>query len=144
MITTAEAEPRLRAVLAAAGFDQARPDPRVAWRAFREFAAVPVAAAADDLLFQCGTHDFAGPRRFHWNLTRQFTHEEDGGYAGMEQLQLTILYEPTPDLAAVETNLWSLDCASVDEWFARVEALPEFHAAMSGQPVACEIFQDDV
>lgn len=144
MISTAETEPHLEAALADAGFDHAHPDPRLAWQAFRAFAAVPVSVAGDDFLFQCGTYDFSGERRFHWNLTRQFTHEEDGEYAGMEQLQLTILYEATPDLASIKTKLWSLDCASAEEWFARVEVLPEFQAVMGRQPVGCEVFQEDV
>jgi hypothetical protein len=134
----------LEAALSEAGFDHAHPDPRLAWRAFRAFASVPVSVANDDLLFQCGTYDFTGESRFHWNLTRQFTHEEDGEYSGMEQLQLTILYEATPDLASVTTNIWSLDCGSVQEWFARVEALPAFQSILDRTPVGCEVFQENV
>ena len=144
MLSTDEAKTHLEAALTAAGFDHATPDARAAWRAFRAFAAEPVAAATDGFLFQCGTYDFTGDPRFHWNLTRQFTREEEGEYAGMEQLQLTILYEAAPELAAIETNLWSFDCASTDEWFARVEALPEFRVAADRQPVGCEFFQEEV
>jgi hypothetical protein len=144
VISTEETEDGLRAALSAAGFNSASPEPLIAWQAFRAFAAVPVAAASDDFLFQCGVYDFTGVPRFHWNLTRQFTHDENGEYVGMEQLQLTILYEPSQELTAVETNLWSIDCASMDDWFAQVEALPEFRVVAGRRPVGCEIFQENV
>ncbi len=144
MISTAETEPHLEAALAEAGFDHTHPDPLVAWQAFRAFASVPVSVADDAFLFQCGTFSLTGEPRFEWNLTRQFTHEEDGEYAGMEQLQLTIRYAATPELEPVSTSLWSYDCASVAEWFARVEALPEFQSVIGRQPLDCEVTQEDV
>lgn len=126
MIATSEALSTFDAMLAEAGFDSDRPDPLLAWRVFKAFAGIPVDCAGDGLLFQCGTFDFTGESLFHFNFTRQFTHEEDGAYAGMEQLGCTVLYEPAGELAAFDMNLWSFDCGSVAEFFARVEAMPEF------------------
>ncbi|HEU4566040.1 MAG TPA: hypothetical protein VFS05_15375 [Gemmatimonadaceae bacterium] len=144
MISTIEAEPHLEAALSEAGFRHAAPDPRLAWRAFREFTAVPVAVADDAFVFQCGVYDFSGRELWHWNLTRQFTHEEDGEHAGMEQLQLTIFFEPDAELRTMAMSLWSANCGSVEEWFARVEALPAFAAAFGRAPVGCEVMQETV
>jgi hypothetical protein len=144
VISTAETEPHLEAALAAAGFHHDQPDPRLAWRAFRDFATVPVSVAHDDFLFECGVFTFEGRARFHWSLTRQFTHEEDGEYAGMEQLRVTLHYEPTDDLRELQTALWSQECASFAAWCARVEALPGFAAVLGRRPVGCEISQDEV
>ncbi|HEX8211939.1 MAG TPA: hypothetical protein VF584_17315 [Longimicrobium sp.] len=131
-------------MLDAAGFDRNRPDPSIAWRVFREFAAVPVSAADDTLLFQCGTYDFTGREQFHWNLTRQFSIEEDGEHAGMEQLQLTVLYEPASELRPLEVSLWSSDCGSLEEFFAEVEALPGFSAPGAHPPTGSELFYEQV
>ena len=144
MISTAETEPHLEAALADAGFRHDAPDPRRAWAAFRDFATVPVSVAEDAFLFQCGVHRFTGEERFHWNLTRQFTHAAGGEYEGTEQLSLTLLYEPVPELRERHAVLWSHDCASPAEWFARVEALPEFQAVLGLAPTGCELVQNEV
>lgn len=131
-------------MLDAAGFNENRPDPNLAWRVFREFAAVPVIAADDALLFQCGTYDFTGREQFHWNLTRQFSLEEEGEYAGMEQLQLTVLYEPAAELRPLEASVWSSDFESLEEFFAEVEALPEFSASLAHTLTGIELFHEPV
>lgn len=62
----------------------------------------------------------------------------------MEQLSLTLLYEPTADLRELRANRWSYESPSLADWFARVEALPEFKVVMGRQPVGCEVLQEDV
>lgn len=133
-------------MLAEAGFDRDRPDPRIALRVFRAFAEIPVDCADDALLFQAGTYSFTGPELFSLHLTRQFTHEEeDGEYAGMEQLHCIIYYDPTPELRALDRNLWSSDCASRADFFARVEAMPEFQIpAHRHTAVRAELDQENV
>ena len=143
MISTAETEPFLEAALADAGFRHDAPDARRAWAAFRDFATVPVSVAEDAFLFQCGVRSDTGEERFHWRLTRQFTHEAGSGDEGMEQLSLTLLYEPTPELRALQATLRSDDRASLAGWFARVEALPEFQAVLGLTPTGCELVQHE-
>jgi hypothetical protein len=143
-IAPADALAHLRNALASAGFREDAPDPDAAWRAFRAFAAVPVAVEDDALLFQCGVWSFTGRPMFHWNLTRQLTRGARGDDDAMEQLSLTILYEPTPGLQDLETSLWSYDFADVESWVAAVQALPEFAAAKAQTPAGCEIIQEDV
>lgn len=146
MIATSEALDTLEGMLAAAGFDSDRPDSRIALQVFQAFAEIPVACADDALLFQAGTYDFTGPELFSLYLTRQFTHEEeDGEYGGMEQLHCIIYYEPTPELRGLARNLWSSACASVADFFARVEGMPEFRIpAERHTPLRAELDQEDV
>lgn len=145
MIATSEAISTFDRMLAEAGFDSERPDPLRAWEVFKAFAAIPVECADDGLLFQCGTYTFSGREQFHFNFTRQFTHEEDGEYAGMEQLDCTIYYEPTPELRALQVNIWSYDSVSLAQFFARVEALPEFRLVTGAHtPVRAEVDQENV
>lgn len=143
-IRTADALAHLRGALAAAGFRADAPERDAAWRAFLAFATVQVDVADDALLFECGIYGFTGRDLVHWTLTRQFTHEVRGEYEGMEQLSLTLLYEPTEALREVETNLWSYDFAGLDEWRDAVQALPAFAAVAGQQPVGSEIEQSEV
>jgi hypothetical protein len=132
-------------LLAKAGFDIDHPVPLLAWRTFKEFAGMRFDCAGDSLLFQCGVFRFTGTELFHFDFTRQFTHEEDSEYAGMEQLHCTIYYTPTPDLRGLDTNLWSHDCSSLDDFFRRVEQLPEFNLPLrSHVPLRAELDQEDV
>lgn len=145
MIHTEEAEGHLRTALVAVGFRFDAPDLRLAWEAFRAFAAVPAAAADDAFLFQYGVHTFSGRERFHWDLTRQFSHEDDdGAYAGMEQVHLTIYYAPDDALRALRGSLWSYDFADRERWCAGVEGCPGFAAGEGLEATGCEVWQSDV
>lgn len=146
MIASTEALRTLDRMLADAGFDRERPDPRVVLRVFREFAQVPVACAEDLFLFQTGTYDFTGPELFAVDFTRQFSHEnEDGEYAGMEQLHCVIYYEPTDELRALTRNLWSSACDSVADFFARIVEMPEYRVPVERYtPLRAETDQEDV
>jgi len=144
-VDTSKALDQFDRMLTRAGFDTDRPDPLVAWRVFKESATIPFDCADDNLLFQCGVYKFTGQELFHFDFTRQFTHEEEGEYAGMEQLHCTTYYEPTTELRRIETNLWSQNCASLDDFFQRVERLAEFQLPLRAySPLRAEIDQEDV
>jgi len=145
MIPASEAEPYFRRMLASAGFSDEKPDLLLAWRTFKAFSSVPVDCAEDALLFQCGVYDFTGRELFHFGFVRQFTFEEEGEYDHMEQLDCTLLFEPDLELRQMETNLWSSDFNSAEEFFARVESLAEFQAVLHGHvPTGVELFQSEV
>lgn len=144
MISTAETEPHLEAALSEAGFRHERPDARLAWRAFREFAGVPVSVAGDALVFECGPETAAGDARFRWTLARDFTHDEADDEPGTERLTLTLFFAADAALHATATRLSSAECASPDEWFARVASLPGFGAVMDRPALGCEVTQADV
>ena len=130
MISPEEALTRLEGLLADAGYKADAPDPAVAWRVFKQFAELEVECSDDAILWQCGVYDFTGQEEFHWDMTRQFTFEEDGEYDHMEQLNFTILFEPNPELRGFETNAWSFDSPDLQAFFRRVEQLPEFRVPL--------------
>lgn len=145
MIQSSETEAYFSRMLAQAGFSEQKPDPLLAWQTFQAFSAVPVDCAGDDLLFQCGVYGFTGRELFHFGFVRQFTfEEEDGEYGGMEQLDCAVLFEPDPELRTLETSLWSSEFDSAEEFFAAVEALPEFQALRGRTPVGLELVHDEV
>lgn len=144
MMLPSEVEAQFRAMLSEAGFDEVQPDPLLAWRAFRRFAATPVECTDDALLFQCGVYDFTGRDLFHFDLVRQFSFNEDGEFDHMEQFHCTFFYEPIPELRGFETNLWTCDCAGTDDFFGRVEALPEFQAPQGRVAIRAEIYREQV
>ena len=145
MIATSEALHTLDGMLTEAGFDSDRPDPLLALRVFQAFAEIPVDCADDALLFQVGTYSLTGPELFSLDLTRQFSHEEEGEYAGMEQLHCTLYYKPAPELRSLQADLWSYDCASLSDFFTRVAGMPEFRIPVeSHTPLRAEIDQENV
>lgn len=145
MLPYDQALARLAAMLDERGFDAEQPDVALAVRTFREFAAEPVAAADDAILFQTGVYNFSGEPTFQLDFTRQFEFEVDGEYEGMQQLHMLFHFAPTPALAALVTSAWSSDSPSLDEFFARVEAMPEFRTPVTQcRPLRFELFQEDV
>ena len=146
MISVNEALPHLETSLRQEGFDAARPDVAVAWRAFRAFGAVPVEVAEDAFLFECGVYDDRdGAPRFMWSLKRQFTHESDGEYSTMEHLHLTFYFPVQDGDGERDAIVWSHDHSSLAEFWAHLEALPHFREGLTrGAPVGSEVFQEEV
>jgi hypothetical protein len=131
-----------RKMLADAGFNESSPDPAVAWQAFKHFCEIPVNCAGDGVLFQTGTYAFSGEPSFQLDFTRQFSFEEDGEYAGMEQLHCTFHFR---DVADLETNVWSSTFGSLADFFAEVEALAEFQLPIAkARPFKVVITQEEV
>ena len=131
MISIVETEPHLEAALSEARFRHDAPDSRLAWQAFREFTRVRVSVASDRLLFRCGGAPFA------LTLGRRFEDPDED----TELLTHTLRYAPDDALQGLDAELWS-DGLSAAEWFARVEALPGFQAAMARTPVSSDVSQD--
>ena len=76
---------------------------------------------------------------------RQFIFEDEGEYEGMEQLALTLYFEPTEELKNLETSLWTYDCNSTDEFFQRVEGMDSFTIPIERYiPLRCEVYQGKV
>ena len=131
MISIVETEPHLEAALSDAGFRHERPDPRLAWQGFRDFTRVRVSVASDRLLFRCGGAPFAV------TFGRRFEDPDED----TELLTHTLRYAPDPALQGLDAEVWS-DGPSAAEWFARVEALPGFQAAMARTPTSSDVSQD--
>jgi hypothetical protein len=127
------------------GLSEQQTDALLAWRLFKEFARVPVECWDDALLFQCGVYDFTGRDLFHFGFVRQFTFQQDGEYDHMEQLDCSLLFEPDAELQHLKKEMWSYDFGSAEDFFAAVEALPEFDVALQARnPLRMEIFHNEV
>lgn len=131
MISIVETEPHLEAALSEARFRHATPDARLAWQAFREFTRVRVSVASDRLVFRCGGAPF----------TATFGRRFDDPDEGSELLTHVLRYAPDDALVGLDAELWS-DGMTAAEWFARVEALPGFQAAMARTPTGSDVTQD--
>lgn len=145
MIKAYEAEEVLNEMLSESDFDINNPSPKLAWEIFKKFANLKVDCADDALLFQCGVYDFTGEDLFHFEFVRQFSFEIDGEYDHMEQLRLTIYFKPNAELKELETNIWSYDFNSIDEYFNHVEKMNHFKILIEKfVPLQAEIEQEEV
>ncbi len=139
------AEARLIEILESITFDFKNPKPNIAWNAFKKFVAEPVECEDDGILFQAGCYNFTGETLFYFEFIRQFSiNDKDGEYEHMEQLHLEFTCDTTPDLIALETNLWAYDFPSIEEFYNNVESLPEFKKGMNILNWNCEIYQEMV
>lgn len=139
-LTVGQTENDLLRRLERAGIDlKTATVPRV-WAVFKDFARVDVAACPElELLVEWGVYDFyLGRDTFQLGFVRQFSMEEDGEYAGMEQLHCVFFFEPTPDLARLHGNMWSFNYPDPDSFFVAVEALEAFKLA-SGPHIPIEV-----
>ena len=151
----------LQTMLAQAGVDAERPDPRKAWSTFSGFAARPVSAAplsveSDICLFQWGIHDSEEGANVECSFTRQFVlHDADGDYDHMEQLSLSLLFNADdPDLASLVNGadpdpaslqagqLWSE--SDLHRWTQDVEDLAVFRAVTAQSPNSLRLEHSDV
>jgi hypothetical protein len=142
-----EARDRLAQMLTAAGIDPDCATLSEVWPVYQEFARTPVVDQDEvQILAQWGTYNFyIGRDTFTFDLTRQFILEEDGEYAGMEQLGCTFLFEPTEELATLRGNMWSTKYPDLDAFFAAVEAQPAFQRVVAlGTPMKTQIRQEEV
>lgn len=128
------------------GFDMNRPDPLLGWSVFKQFVREPVQVYDDGVLFEVIAVEQDQQEVFSMSFTRQFSHVgADGEYSHMEQLHLGFPSPLTETLRGLETNLWAYDFPTLDAYFAAVEQLPEFQAAIAiPQPWRCLLCQDEV
>jgi len=86
--------------------------------------AVPLEEDGDGILFQWGTYKFAGSATFQYDVTRQFTLEDDGERE-LWQLSLRLQFAPTPESAALGENYhWCFDPTHVPELRQAIELSP--------------------
>ena len=143
-MTPQAAEHELKNLLAASGFDFARPDPSLAWSVFKAFAAMPVEGVDNGFLWQLGCYDFTGEKLCYLDFVRQFTFYDEGEYDHMEQLHIEFTAEPSPDLLPLERNKWAFDYPSLAEYFQDVEGFPEFQTAIKYTAWKVNIRQEQV
>ena len=156
VVRVAEAEARLREMLAAAGVElrsEASPTASgTVWEIYKVFAAEPVDEAVDDpdadmLIFSHGVgEDSAGRSVFCLTLTRQFSlNDSRGEYDHMEHLECMVWCQLTPDLERIgfEEGLFLPAATHLDEWISDVEKSPGF-TALADVPTHVDVRQEHV
>jgi len=114
------------------------------WEAFKDFAHVDVTDCPElELLVEWGVYNFhLGRDTFQLGFVRQFSMEEDGEYAGMEQLHCIFFFEPTPELELLQGNMWSFNYPTLDSFFAEVEMRDAFKlASTTYRPIEVRVMQ---
>lgn len=102
-----------------------------AWRAFKDFARTVELADGTGILFQVGTYAFEGSPLFRVDYVLQIESvAADGEHEGFEQLHCELTCPPMRQLQGVVTDIWSFAYPAVDDYYAAVEALPEFEIAV--------------
>lgn len=97
------------------------------------------------LLFETGTFDFTGEKKYYISLVCQFElRYADGEFDHFEQLQCELACTPDESLSDKNAVLWSFDYDSADAFHEAVEALPAFQAAMQQRPLAMEVYHEAV
>jgi hypothetical protein len=133
MISSAEAPAALDKLLDEAGFSADAPSLQPLYSALQRFMRIPVACAEDNLLCQWGSYSWA-PDVFEFDFTRQFVFEEDGEYAGMQQLHCTLAFPKAIAAGLAPGNCWASEHSSIDAFWAHVETLPAFLAVRAAGP----------
>ena len=128
-----ESEAILTRLLREAEIDLDQPrveDVQRAWQCFKQFCRLPAERAEDGILFQCGIFTFTGEPLYYFDYVRQFECEGLEGDDALLQLHCEFRFTPTDEMAELDTNLWSFDYPTLDDYFAAVEGLPEFQATV--------------
>jgi len=135
---------RLLELLAAKGISGSLGSPAAAWAAFKEFGREHFGSAGVGLLFQAGDYGFGEPR-FVCDPVCQFeVLDEEGQHDHFEQTHLEMSCDLSGDLKGQTAELWSFEFSSPEEFFAAVEALPEFQLAMKPKQYRLNVFHEEV
>ena len=130
MSVTPQAE-RLSALLRQHGVGDQPASGAAAWSAFKVYGREVFGTPDVGLLFQVGTYDFTGVPLFYFDPVCQFeVTDADGEHDRFEQLHCEMTRQADELLNGIEASLWSFDYPSADAFFAAVESLPAFQAAI--------------
>ncbi len=107
-----------------AGFDARRPDPRVAWAAFKAFAVQPLPDVRTVTVgFTCD-HDDSRDRTVWMRFARLL---EDPDTGNGHDCGCGFSRDVPADLVGIAArDWWWAEHGSLADWFARVEAMPAF------------------
>jgi hypothetical protein len=119
-------QPRMIRLLTDTGLDFAWADPRLAWKAFKQYAAEPVFCEADYLTFQVGDRSWGTGAYLGFTRTfRLVPHDKGGNRYG----HLRVEFETTANrLGFPPVVRHSFAFGTFAEFFEQVESLPEFEA----------------
>ncbi|MFT4253349.1 MAG: hypothetical protein QM608_12770 [Caulobacter sp.] len=140
----ARSDQALKAFLAATVGDPETASPRALMAGVVAFyREVPPTGLPDDppgdmLLFQYGCYDWGQGETFELDLTRQFSHDDDGG---LSQLHATLHFAPDEDLRALgRFDVWCWSPGEAAEILETVLASPAL-ALAEGRPTLRRTFE---
>jgi hypothetical protein len=129
-----EAGPALERQLRVAGLDPDRLDPRQAWKVFKAYARQPAGCDADILYVQLGMRDPVD-ELIHVTFIRHLEiSDAEGELEPVREIVCDLGYDPEPEAPAAEVELSSAAFASLEDFFAAVEARSDFQHAMATEP----------
>jgi len=136
---------RLRELLAHHGAFHAPVSAASAWAAFKDYCREVFGPESIGLLFQVGTYDFTGQPLFYFDPVCQFEKTDaEGEHDHYEQLHCELTCPTNQTLNSTNASLWSFDYATADDFFAAVEAMPEFQVAVQQRGYAVAVTHEDV
>jgi hypothetical protein len=123
-----------------------QPAPGIAaWSAFKAYGREVFGPQSVGLLFQVGTYSFTGTPLFYFDPVCQFEiTDSDGEHDHFEQLHCEMTCLPDEHLSGIEASLWSFDYPSADAFFAAVESLPAFQAAVERASYSVSVSHETV
>ncbi len=134
-------EPRMLRLLTDAGLDFARPDPRLAWNVFKQYAAEPVFCEADYLVFQVG--DWSAQPGAYLGFVRTFRLPPQD-QRGNRFEHLRVEFETDTDgLGFPAVVRRSFDFSTLAEFFQQVEGLREFEAGVAYPQWSFQVWYDN-
>ncbi|UNL83242.1 hypothetical protein [Priestia koreensis] len=137
MLTVQNAQPFIE--------NQLKTDPTIesVWSAFKELSRQPVEGEEEvALLFQCGTYDFTGEKKFHFTFTRQFSIEEEDEPT---QLHCEFLFEPLPIFKNHTIEEWYFEYeGELDDFFSSVENADAFQLARDAKPSEFSVYIEEI
>jgi hypothetical protein len=128
-MTVDEAEARLRELLIDTGFDFARPDPGLAWQAFKRFVTEPVDALTTELWFEASDGDPMTDSPAYFDYVRMFTHYPEDGAEWGEQITAHFT-GPSSVQLGLRGSVHARDIAHPTAWFKAVEDSASFNAGL--------------
>jgi hypothetical protein len=144
-----DASHELNEALEAAGLTPTRLDPWEAWKVFKAFCRREVEAVYDcpAVHFTLDPLPEAGDRMAHILLVRQFSRWEkdaSGEWADTSLGRVVVdLTYPARQLGLrKETELWSMDFRTLEEFDSVVEGNDFFQAGLSHEPVQTDVYFD--
>ena len=133
---------RIRLLLADAGITGRQPTPTEMWDVFKRFARESVDCADEYLLFQVGDSDVMEDS--YLDFCSGFQIADQAGNTWWEQTHAEFRVHLPHKLGCEQTDLFSSDFSSSEEFFEHVEAMAEFQTACQFREWRFEIYHTEV
>jgi hypothetical protein len=120
-------------------------DIRKAWDVFKAFCRLPLVGEDEKaILFQCGVHNFTGKSLFHYSFVRQFdAYQKKEDVWQMVQLHCEYTFKVTAELKKLlASEFYFGSDGDIDNYFKRIESLPEFQIPQREKPLHLSIYQE--